>query len=257
MRGSGEAAWAPPGMIRASRWRGAPPRRATLGWARRCDRDGPRQIRAPRVQVHHGLHAGASHCELGPAHERSGCDEGSAPRRAADAPAAIAVSSRTISLPFHAEWRRGQGDILCNGRGAAWRRGGQVGGVSSVGWSVTRRVAWAWAYLRRVHRRLARAGLPPSGLCLFIAAVWGDCNESGFGERGCVEVASVRRRWECVFARRCASCRGRASPSVRVTASCGGRERRRVRLWWGAAPALVHFLRVAWCAMVWGVEASE
>jgi hypothetical protein len=112
-----------------------------------------------------------------------------------------------------------------------------------------RMTLWLW---RRVHRRLARAGLPPSGLCLFIAAVWGDCTESGFGERGCVEVASVRRRWECVFARRCASCRGRASPSVRVTASCGGRERRRVRLWWGAAPALVHFLRVAWCAMVWG-----
>ena len=84
MRGSGEAALLPPGMIRAGRWRGAPPRRHTLGWVRRCDRDGPRQIRAPRVQVHHdGLHAGASHCELGPAHERSGCDEGSAPRRAA------------------------------------------------------------------------------------------------------------------------------------------------------------------------------
>ena len=43
-----------------------------------------------------------------------------------------------------------------------------------------RRMAlWLW---RRVHRRLARAGLPPSGLCLFIAAVWGDCTESGFGD---------------------------------------------------------------------------
>ena len=117
------------GMIRAGRWRGAPPRRHTLGWVRRCDRDGPRQIRAPRVQVHHDdLHAGASHCELGPAHERSGCDEGSAPRRAADAPrcncsqSLCAVSSRTISLPFHAEWRRGRGDILCSG-------GGALGGV--------------------------------------------------------------------------------------------------------------------------------
>ena len=100
-------------------------------------------------------------------------------------------------------------------------------------------------WLRRGHICVACiVGCSPRS-CLFIAAVWrGDCTESGIGERRCIEVALVRRRWERVFARRgVGSVAGRARRRGH-TASCGGRERRvRLRGGGGGArlSALAHF----------------